>query len=220
MTDHAETTSDRIDAINRQIAAAKAKLAPLKERTDSLNEQAVDVCKQLGELTERLTTFCAEVVTVQQEVLAVDKIFDAVAVGLVDVTTAAERAVDLESANQTLSSMFGEAFQVVSRFFETAQRLGLVANDTAIPCPSVPLPRPEPIAVEEPEVVEEPEYRLNGNSFLDVAELANLQPSLPDVAEITPVELPQLNGTAEEEENDDIKDVEALLAGLSEPISI
>ena len=226
MTDQTKTTSDRIDDLDRLLTAAKAKLAPLKERTESLNEQSVVVRKQLGELVERLTAFSAEVAAVQQEVLDTDKIFDAVAIGLVDARGATERAANLEAANQTLSSMFGEAFQVVSRFFETAQRLGLVAKNTTEPDPSVSLPPQEPAACEEPKVVEETEYRLKGepgaSSFLDVKELADLQSSLPDATEVSPVELPQLPDVAsnsDEEESDDIKDVEALLAELSVPIS-
>ena len=183
MTEFAETTSarssQRIDDLDCQIAVAKAKLAPLKDRTNAMNQQVVEVRKQLGELTERLTAFGAEVDAVQREIIDTGQVLDAVAVGLVDVRSETTNAAALEAAHQTLSSMFGEAFQVVSRFFETAQRLGLVGKDIAEPRvipPISPLPPTEdfqqepealPIVeeqlvaeeasiVEEPDTVEEP----------------------------------------------------------------
>ena len=167
MTEPAETTAarlpQRIDELDRQIAVAKAKLAPLKERTDAMNQQVVEVRKQLGELAERLTAFGAEVAAVQREIFDTDQVLDTVAAGLVDVRSETTNAVALEAAHQTLSSMFGEAFQVVSRFFDTAQRLGLVGKDIAEPRVIPPIsPSPpteefqqEPFAVEELPIIEE-----------------------------------------------------------------
>ena len=222
MTEHTETThaTDRlprqIDDLDRQVAAAKAKLVPLKERIDTLSRHAVDVQKQLGELTERLTMFGTEVATVQQGVLEADQLFDAVSAGLADVRTEAGNAAALEATHQTLSTMFGEAFQVVSRFFETAQRLGLVGKDSTISFPSSP-PSLSPLPEEMPTAVEEP----TKDACLDATELADWHANLETDDMPSPVAMPPLPdvSVADDETDNDIKDVEALLAGLSVPIS-
>ena len=206
----------QIDDLDRQIAAAKAKLASLKERTDSLDRHAEDAQKQLGELVERLTAFGAEVIAIQQEIIEADRLFDAVSVGLGDVRAEAGNAAVLEATHQTLSTMFGEAFQVVSRFFETAQRLGLVGKDAAIPFPPY-TPSLSPLPEEAPSVVEEPPK----DSFLNATELADWHATLETDGMPPPVAMPPLPDVSvtDSETDSNIKDVEALLAGLSTPIS-
>jgi len=246
-TSSAVRSSQCVDELERQIAAARAKLVPLRERTESLNHQAVEVRKQLGELAERLTTFGAEVVAIHREILDTDEIIDSVVGGLDGVRTEISNAAAIETAHQTLSSMFGEAFQVVSRFFDTAQRLGLVGKDvveirTIAPITSPDTPEPvvdeppvvkepvveepvveEPVITEEsavieaPDVVEEPIV----DSLPDSAELVDWSAPLETDNVLSPVELPPLPdiSASEEEDDSDLKDVEALLAGLSTPIS-
>ena len=213
MTEHAETTSahlpQRIDDLDRQVTAAKTKLVLL---------------------VERLAAVEADVIAVRQELLDTHEIFNAVADTVADAKAVTGHAASLEAANQTLSSMFGEAFQVVSRFFETAQRLGLVGKDIVEAAPlSLPPPilqepvGPEPVSLPEPMVAEEPPIVMESadDSFLGSAELADWSTPLDVVDLPPPVDLPPLPdiSTPENEETSDIQDVEALLAELSMPIS-
>jgi len=237
-TSSAARSSQRVDELDHQIAAVRAKLTPLQERTESLNRQAVEVRKQLGEMAERLTAFGAEVVAVQREILDTDKIIDSVVGGLDGIRTEIANAAALEAAHQTLSSMFGEAFQVVSRFFDTAQRLGLVGKDVvgtrSIPSISTAVSTvaslQEPVTVDEapvveeaPVITEEPVVAMEpiARSLPDAIKLSDWSAPLETDDMPPPVELPPLPdvSAAEDDDDSDLKDVEELLAGLSTPIS-
>lgn len=127
---------EHLNTLERQIVAAKEKLAPLGERTVKLNQHADAVRKQLSDLATILGAFEAEIAVVEKEIAGLSQVFDGVAQGLGQVRAEAQSeaggTAELAAAHERITSMFSEAFPVVSRFFDTAKKLGLVAKDHSL----------------------------------------------------------------------------------------
>ncbi len=242
MTDHLEK---HLNNLEQQITTAKGKLAPLAERTAKLNQHADAVRQHLASLTTILGAFETEISDVEKEIAGLGQLFDGVAQGLVTAKSEAGGNAEIAAAHAAVASMFTEAFPAVTRFFDTAKKLGLVAQDSSMPTVpksmiAEPVASPTGDAVakvsevpEIPEPIEAPAPEASVLGHND--EPQAVQPPVPEIpsladidavlgndhTEETPVHLPPLPdvSAADAADDTDSEAVEAMLADLSKPIS-
>jgi regulator of replication initiation timing len=194
---------ENLAVIEKEVGLIQPRISPLVEKIEALNQKIETFTKQLAEIG-------AEAASIQQEVGSTQQGFAKIQSLIAETRSESEQFVAGQEENQqrceTMTAVFGEAFQVVSRFLATAQKMGLVEPAQAEPLltsPPVLTPspaEPEPVVpAREEEVVqgEEPESQVSAceeefsaisdADFVSVitpaAEIAKLSlPGLPDVA--------------------------------------
>ncbi|MDR1962539.1 MAG: hypothetical protein LBQ50_02030 [Planctomycetaceae bacterium] len=119
---------EKITVIEDQIALLQSKIVPLTSKTNTLSRKLNSFSGLLTEMIEETNAICHEIDSAQQELVSIQTI-------LAETKTEGEQISADQDENkrlyESMTEMFGEAFQVVSRFFETAQRIGIVDKEQA-----------------------------------------------------------------------------------------
>lgn len=125
--------TEKLVAVENQIAQLREQCGPLTKKIAGLNTIIDDLSSRLKDLTQETLAIQGEIENVGQGLDSVSRILvDAKDEGAdlinAHVELTAKHAED-EQLRASMTAMFGEAFQVVSRFMETAQRIGIVEKD-------------------------------------------------------------------------------------------
>lgn len=158
---------EKLAAIEKEVAAVQPKMAPLTERIAALDQKITGFAQQL-------TGLAAESAAVRQDMELTRNSLARIQTLIGESKVESEQLVAGQEENQqrceTMTAVFGAAFQAVSQFFETAQRMGLTDQAKAVflasssaqtmPTPppvlsKPPIPEPPP-ALEQPSVPEQP----------------------------------------------------------------
>ena len=187
---------EKLAAIEREVAAIQPKMAPLTERIDDLDQKVAGFARQLSGIAEESAAVKQDIELTRQSLVRIQTLIG-------ESKAESEQLVAGQEENQqrceTMTAVFGAAFQAMSQFFETAQRMGIADQAKAVflsppsapvesalpPLPIVPaLPESVP-----PETQEADESTLSESDFESTISGADAQefdsysiPGLPDVA--------------------------------------
>ncbi|MDR0338520.1 MAG: hypothetical protein LBI18_15720 [Planctomycetaceae bacterium] len=119
---------EKIVTIEEQIACIQSKLTTLISKVDTLNRKINKFSDLLAEITAESNAIWQEIDSTQHGLKLIQTL-------LVKVKTESKQiSVDQDENKllyESMTEMFGEAFQVVSRFFETVQKIGIVDKEKA-----------------------------------------------------------------------------------------
>ncbi|MDR2704690.1 MAG: hypothetical protein LBC02_02820 [Planctomycetaceae bacterium] len=117
---------EKIVAVEEQIALIQSKIVPLTSKVEMLNRKIDGFSGLLAEIT-------GETNTIQQEINSTQQSLEAIQTLISETKKEGEQIAADQNENkhlyESMTEMFGEAFQVVSRFFETAQKIGIVDKE-------------------------------------------------------------------------------------------
>ncbi|MDR2441367.1 MAG: hypothetical protein LBE12_18555 [Planctomycetaceae bacterium] len=117
---------EKITVVEEQMALIQSKIIPLASKAEMLNQKIEKVSGLLTEIT-------GETNMIQQEINSFQQILDSIRKLLAETKTEGEQITADQDENkylyESMTEMFGEAFQVVSRFFETARKIGIVDKE-------------------------------------------------------------------------------------------
>ena len=146
---------EKLAAIEKEIAAIQPKMQPITERIDVLDQKVAGFAQQLTSLAE-------ESAAVKQDIELTRQCLTRIQTLIGESKAESEQLVAGQEENlhrcETMTAVFGAAFQAMSQFFETAQRMGLADQAKAVfltpssapatlPLPSVPSPAiPAPVS--------------------------------------------------------------------------
>jgi hypothetical protein len=172
-----------------------------------------------------LTEITCETNTVQQEINSFQQTLESIRKLLAETKTEGEQISADQDENkylyESMTEMFGEAFQVVSRFFETARKIGIVDKEKVTnfltlqqqivkpetkPVTAISEPTPKPISesISEPiisSVTEEPVTEKTSEPIVEISNASELQEptsideTLNQFVETETKELPDENKT-------------------------
>ncbi|MDR3199622.1 MAG: hypothetical protein LBU34_17270 [Planctomycetaceae bacterium] len=119
---------EKIVVVEEQVALIQSKIVPLTSKVDVLNRKIDGFSGLLAEITGETKMIQQEINSFQQELESVRKL-------LAETKTEGEQIFADQDKNkylyESMTEMFGEAFQVVSRFFETARKIGIIDMEKA-----------------------------------------------------------------------------------------
>jgi regulator of replication initiation timing len=163
---------EKIVAVEEQVALIQSKIVPLTSKVEMLNRKINHFSGLFAEITDETKTIQQEIDSTQQGLAAIQTLIN-------ETKKEGEQIAADQNENQhlyeSMTEMFGEAFQVVSRFFETAQKIGIVdkekvpdfrlfqqqitqQTEPAVNVPNVNIPEPIISSVtEEPEIEKDSE---------------------------------------------------------------
>ena len=120
---------EKLAAIEKEVVAIQPKMAPLTERIADLHQKVTDFTKQLADLAN-------ESVAVKQDVELTRKSLGRIQELISESKVESEQLVAGQEENlqrcETMTAVFGAAFQAVSQFFEAAQQMGLADQAKAV----------------------------------------------------------------------------------------
>ncbi|MCL2005253.1 MAG: hypothetical protein FWG73_03715 [Planctomycetaceae bacterium] len=134
---------EKLAAIEREVSAIQPKMAPLTERIADLDKKVADFAQQITGIAEESAAVKHDIELTQQSLTRIQTLIS-------ESKTESEQLVAGQEENlqrcETMTAVFGAAFQAVSQFFETAQRMGLADQAKAVflsspsgePLPSLP----------------------------------------------------------------------------------
>ena len=184
---------EKLAAIEKEVAAIQPKMLPLTQRIADLDQKVAGFAQQLTSIAE-------ESAAVKQDIELTRHGLTRIQTLIGESKAESEQLVAGQEENlqrcETMTAVFGAAFQAVSQFFETAQRMGLAEQAKAVflNTPSVPTSAiPPPVSITPPVLptFSEPELEsvLSESDFdsvaSDSAEMDSAPwavPGLPDVA--------------------------------------
>ncbi|MCL2005915.1 MAG: hypothetical protein FWG73_07085, partial [Planctomycetaceae bacterium] len=177
-------------AIEREVAAIQPKMAPLTERI-------ADLDKKISDFAQQITGFAEESASVKNDIELTQQSLTKILSLIGESKTESEQLVAGQEENiqrcETMTAVFGAAFQAVSQFFETAQRMGLADQAKAVflaPTPGQPLPAfPTALSAALPETL----------PAIDAESIAEEPASEEPAAEEVPTEEPAVEESAFEE---------------------
>jgi hypothetical protein len=109
-----------------QLNELRARFAPLGERVELLNKKVDSISQSVAELVNEMV----EVKTIANDSA---NAFDSIVGVLVEVEAESDQICRNVEENEVLrtsmTSMFGEAFNVVSKFIDTAKHIGIIDDD-------------------------------------------------------------------------------------------
>ncbi|MDR3234544.1 MAG: hypothetical protein LBT46_12945 [Planctomycetaceae bacterium] len=178
-----------------KLAAAEQEITGILPNIETLVSQADAFTQRIAAFAGQSSDIAEKAVVIRQDAAAVEQSLKNIRTLIAEVKTEAEAFITGQKDNQqrceTMTAVFGEAFQAVSSFFETAQRLGLTdqaktpflpqaltvesrpESAPVLPPPALPTPAFEESGTESP-VVEEPavekpvtEEPVSGESVVD-----------------------------------------------------
>jgi len=144
---------EKLAAIEKEVAAIQPKMVPLTERIADLHHKVTGFTQQLADLA-------AESVAVKQDVELTRQSLARIQTLIGESKIESEQLVAGQEENQqrceTMTAVFGAAFQAVSQFFEAAQQMGLADQAKAVflSAPSAHAALPSMPAAELPPVAE------------------------------------------------------------------
>ena len=144
---------EKLAAIEKEVAAIQPKMAPLTQRIADLDQKVASFAQQLTSVAEESAAVKQDIELTQQSLTRIQTLIG-------ESKVESEQLVAGQEENQqrceTMTAVFGAAFQAVSQFFETAQRMGLADQAKAVflppPSESVPSAEPVPSAESAPSV--------------------------------------------------------------------
>ncbi|MDR0705474.1 MAG: hypothetical protein LBF88_10870 [Planctomycetaceae bacterium] len=117
---------EKIVAVEEQIALIQSKMVPLTSKVEMLNRKIDGFSGLLAEIT-------GETKIIQQEINSTQQGLELIQTLVGKTKKEGEQIEADQNENkhlyESMTEMFGEAFQVVSRFFETAQKIGIVDKE-------------------------------------------------------------------------------------------
>ena len=128
---------EKLAAIEKEVAVIQPKMMPLTERIADLDQKVAG-------LAEQLTGIAEESAAVKQDIELTRNGLARIQTLIGESKAESEQLVAGQEENlqrcETMTAVFGEAFQAVSKFFETAQRMGLTDQAKAVflNAPSLP----------------------------------------------------------------------------------
>jgi len=190
---------EKLAAIEKEVAAIQPKMAPLTERIADLDQKVAGFAQQLSGIAE-------ESAAVKQDIELTRKSLARIQTLIGESKVESEQLAAGQEENlqrcETMTAVFGAAFQAVSQFFETAQRMGLAdqakavfLNSSSPPAVSVPPPIPNSVADTAP--VEVP--TLESPTVSQPVDEMPLIDELPPASEPIPAETVSVESVTEEE---------------------
>ena len=151
---------EKLAAIEKEVAAIQPKMAPLTERISALDQKVADFAQQLTGIAEESASVKQDIELTQQCLARIQTLIS-------ESKVESEQLVAGQEENlqrcETMTAVFGAAFQAVSQFFETAQRMGLADQAKAVfltppsnSIPSAPIPAVPPASESPPAAPDEP----------------------------------------------------------------
>jgi chromosome segregation ATPase len=111
---------EKLAAIEREVAAIQPKMAPLTERIADLDQKVAGFAQQLSGIAE-------ESAAVKQDIELTRKCLARIQTLIGESKVESEQLLAGQEENlqrcETMTAVFGAAFQAVSQFFEAAQRM-------------------------------------------------------------------------------------------------
>ena len=146
---------EKLAAIEKEVAAIQPKMVPLTQRIADLDHKVAGFAQQLAGIAEESAAVKNDIELTQHSLNRIQTLIG-------ESKVESEQLVAGQEENlqrcETMTAVFGAAFQAVSQFFEAAQKMGLADQAKAVflaPPPNIPIPQsPTPIT-EEP-IAEEP----------------------------------------------------------------
>ncbi|MDR2762773.1 MAG: hypothetical protein LBB88_09250 [Planctomycetaceae bacterium] len=120
--------TEKLSTALSQLNELQTKFSPLGEHIEQLNQKVESLAKYASELVN-------EVVEIQTITNGYSNTFNAIANILDELKTESEQinhdAKENEILRESMTSMFGEAFNVVSKFIDTAKHIGIIDKNHA-----------------------------------------------------------------------------------------
>jgi len=144
---------EKLAAIEKEVAAIQPKMAPLTERIADLDQKVAGFAQQLSGIAEESAAVKQDIELTRQSLTRIQTLIGESKVESEQLV--AGQAENLQRC-ETMTAVFGAAFQAVSQFFETAQRMGLADQAKAVFLP-LPGDLPPPLALDETPSEPQPE---------------------------------------------------------------
>ena len=120
---------EKLAAIEREVAAIQPKMLPLTERITDLDQRVSGFAQQLTSIAEESAAVRQDIELTRQSLARIQTLIG-------ESKTESEQLVAGQEENQqrceTMTAVFGAAFQAMSQFFETAQRMGIADQAKAV----------------------------------------------------------------------------------------
>ena len=143
---------EKLAAIEKEVAAVQPKMAPLTERIADLDQKVAGFAQQLTGLAEESASVKQDIELTRQSLTRIQALIGESKIESEQLV--AGQAENLQRC-ETMTAVFGAAFQAVSQFFETAQRMGLADQAKAVflhpPGDSPPLLSPQALGKSQSE---------------------------------------------------------------------
>jgi uncharacterized coiled-coil protein SlyX len=135
---------EKLAAIEKEIAAIQPKMAPLTERIADLDQKVAGFAQTLTGIAEESAAVKQDIELTRQGLTRIQTLIG-------ESKAESEQLVAGQEENlqrcETMTAVFGAAFQAVSQFFEAAQRMGLADQaKTVFKVPSIAPPAAAPLA--------------------------------------------------------------------------
>lgn len=226
-----QSISEKLSFVESRINGLDAKLKPLTSKVEELQRNFEQCSGQLQEMASQWARITGEIATLNDELTSVLPVFAEVKSESEQI--AAKQQED-DHLRDSMTQMFGEAYQVVSRFIDTAQKIGILDKEKGEQIVAVPKLEAEtpvevvaPAVEAEPAVDEIPEPVVEAEPIAEeipesVVEAEPIAEEIPEpVAETEPVveEIPESVAEAEpvvEDSQEDGSIVDSILSELDQ----
>jgi len=138
---------EKLAAIENEVAAIQPKMAPLTERIADLDQKVAGFAQQLSGIADESAAVKQDIELTRQSLTRIQTLIG-------ESRVESEQLVAGQEENQqrceTMTAVFGAAFQAFSQFFEAAQRLGLADHAKAgFSVPAITPLEPTPLTAYE-----------------------------------------------------------------------
>jgi len=120
---------EKLAAIEKEVAAIQPKMVPLTQRIADLDQKVAGFARQLTGIAEESAAVKQDIELTQQSLTRIQTLIG-------ESRVESEQLVAGQEENlqrcETMTAVFGAAFQAMSQFFETAQRMGLADQAKAV----------------------------------------------------------------------------------------
>jgi regulator of replication initiation timing len=130
---------EKLAAIEKEVAAIQPKIEPMSARIDALHQKTAAFVRQIADIAAETSAVKEEVDAAREGLRKIQSLISE------SKTESEQLAAGQEESIQrceTMTAVFGAAFQAVSQFFDAAQKMGLADQaKTVFPAlPALPLP--------------------------------------------------------------------------------
>lgn len=117
------TFAEKLSGVEEQIRTLRTKIDPLAEKADGLKSFVDDISSRVKTAEQESGQLVDELNGMRS---GIDSLLSVLSEANAEGVQIDAKQKESQELHDSLTEMFGEAFQVVSRFFDTAQKLGLV----------------------------------------------------------------------------------------------
>jgi regulator of replication initiation timing len=197
---------EKLAAIEKEVAAIQPKMAPLTERIADLDQKVAGFAQQLTGIAEESAAVKQDIELTRQSLTRIQTLIG-------ESKTESEQLAAGQEENlqrcETMQAVFGAAFQAVSQFFETAQRMGLADQAKAVflnPSASPPEETADGGRQTAEEVVEsEPaELEIPEPPVMEPPPVTDIPVAEPPITESTEIESPEAESVLSESDFDSV----------------